>query len=88
MDWMNVYGHNIYIDDAIVGYISGDEEGNAILFISGRVFAHMTPEGKIIINDVKVGHIDDGGDVYLHNKLVGEVDATNDIRFYGQKLKV
>jgi hypothetical protein len=84
---MNVYGHNIYIDDSLVGYISGGEDGNGILFVSGRVFAHMNPEGAIIINDVKVGHIDDGGDVYLHNKLVGEVDATNDIRFYGDKLK-
>ena len=88
MDWMNVYGHNIYIDDSLVGYISGDQDGNAILFISGRKFAMMDSEGKILINNVKVGHIDDGGDVYLHNKLVGEVDATSDIRFYGQKLKV
>jgi hypothetical protein len=88
MDWMNVYGHNIYIDDNLVGYISGDQDGNAILFVSGRKFGMMDPEGAIIINGIKVGHIDDGGDVYLHNKLVGEVDATNDIRFYGAKLKM
>jgi hypothetical protein len=87
MDWMNVYGHNIYIDDDLVGYISGDQDGNAILFISGKKFALMNNEGGISMADVKVGYIDDGGDIYLHNRYVGEVDATNDMRFYGAKLR-
>ncbi|MCH3909429.1 MAG: hypothetical protein LKF75_04440 [Bacilli bacterium] len=88
MDWMSVYGHNIYIDDTLVGYISHDQEGTAILFISGRKFAEIDEEGHISMNDVEVGYIDDGGDVYLHNRYVGEVDPTNDIRFYGAKLKM
>jgi hypothetical protein len=87
MDWMNVYGHNIYIDDSLVGYISSNGEGGAILFISGHKFADMDEQGKISINGAAVGYIDDGGDVYLHERYVGEVDATNDIRFYGAKLK-
>jgi hypothetical protein len=87
MDWMNVYGHNIFIDDALVGYISSNGEGGAILFISGHKFADMDETGKISISGSKVGYIDDGGDVYLHEKYVGEVDAQNDIRFYGEKLR-
>jgi hypothetical protein len=86
MDWMGVYEHNIYIDDALVGYISGDQDGNAILFISGRKFAMLSPEGSITMGGKEVGYIDDGGDIYLNQKLVGEVDATNDLRFYGDKL--
>lgn len=87
MDWMGVYGHNIFIDDKLVGYISGDQDGNAILFISGRKFAQMDAEGAITMNGVEVGYIDDGGDVYLHDKYVGEVDPSNDIRFYGTRLR-
>jgi hypothetical protein len=92
MDWMCVYGHNIYIDDGLVGYISDDQDGEAILFISGKKFATMDPEGIIYmgndVDEVEVGYIDDGGDVYFHKKHVGEVDSTNDIRFNGDELKV
>jgi hypothetical protein len=84
MDWMGVYGHNIFIDDSLVGYISSNGEGGAILFISGHKFAEMDEQGQISINGTPVGYIDDGGD---DNRYVGEVDATNDIRFYGEKLK-
>ena len=87
MDWMGVYGHNIFIDDSLVGYISSNGEGGAILFISGHKFAEMDEQGQISINGTPVGYIDDGGDVYLHDRYVGEVDATNDVRFYGAKLK-
>jgi hypothetical protein len=89
MDWIGVYGHNIYIDDRLVGYISGNQQdGNAILFISGHKFAVLTAEGEIDINAQKVGLIDNGGDVYFKKKLVGEIDSKNDLRFYGSKLKI
>ncbi len=89
MDWTEVYGHNIYIDDRLVGYISGNQaDGNAILFISGHEFAGLSSEGVIAMDGLKVGYIDDSGDVYLRKKLVGEVDPKNDIRFYGTKLAV
>ena len=84
---MSVYGHNIYIDDSLVGYISSNGEGGAILFISGRKFAEMDEQGKITIAGGIVGYIDDGGDVYFQNRYVGEIDASNDVRFYGAKLK-
>jgi hypothetical protein len=86
MDCTCVYGHNIYIDDQLVGYISGDQEGNAALFVSGHLFARMTSDGDITINKELVGYIDDGGDIYLHDKLVGEVDPRNDLRFKGSRL--
>lgn len=89
MDWMGIYGHNIFIDDALVGYISDDQtDGNAIIFISGKKFATLSSEGDILMADKKVGLIDDGGDVYLNHRLVGEVDAENNLRFYGDKLSI
>jgi hypothetical protein len=51
MDWMGVYGHNIFIDDSLVGYISSNGEGGAILFISGHKFAEMDEQGQISINE-------------------------------------
>jgi hypothetical protein len=86
MDCTCVYGHNVYIDNVIVGYVSPDKEGNALIYISGHLFCRMTSEGDITINGEVVGYIDDGGDVYLHEKLVGEVDPSNDIRFKGNRL--
>jgi hypothetical protein len=83
VDWISLYGHNIYIDDTLVGYISGNQkDGNAILFVSGRRFADLTAEGDILINGAKVGNIDSSGDVFLKKRLVVEVNAKNDISFY------
>jgi hypothetical protein len=86
MDCTCAYGHNIYIDDELVGYVAGDRDGNADLYISGHRFAKMSSEGIITINGEKVGFVDDGGDVYLHDKLVGELDPSNDLRFKGSRL--
>lgn len=88
MDWSNVFGHNIYIDDELVGYISSDHDGGAILFVGGRQFAELDNEGIIYIQGREVGYIDDNGELYIVHKLMGEVDAWNDIRLYGDKLKV
>jgi hypothetical protein len=86
MDCTCVYGHNIYIDNQLVGYISSDSDGNALLYVSGHLFARMTSDGSITINGEEVGYVDDGGDIYLHDKLVGEVDPQNDFRFKGARL--
>ena len=86
MDCTMTFGHNIFIDDRLVGYIASNHDGSATLFINGRRFADLSSEGIISVDEKQMGHIDDGGDVYLHDFLVGEVDASNDVRFYGDEL--
>ena len=80
------YGHNIFIDDNLVGYIDGLEDGNGMLYISGHRFARISSEGIITINGEKVGYVEDGGDIYLHDKLVGSVGPSNDFLFVGKRL--
>lgn len=80
------YGHNVYIDSKLVGYISELDDGDAAIYISGNKFARLTAEGLILIGGKEVGEIDDGGDVYLNNRLVGELTPQNDILLFGDKL--
>lgn len=81
------YGKNVYIDDALVGYVERLEGGDGCIYISGKRFARLTYEGEILIQGREVGYIDEVGDVYLNDSLVGELTPQNDIRFYGSKLK-
>jgi hypothetical protein len=86
MDCTFTFGHNIYIDDTLVGYISSNHDGSATLFMEGNKFASLSSDGLIEVDNKRMGHIDEGGDVYLHDILVGEIDPSNDLRFYGNKL--
>lgn len=86
MDCTMTFGHNIYIDDSLVGYIGSNHDGSATLFIQGRKFAGLSSEGDISVDGKKMGHIDDNGDLYVHNTLVGEIDETDGIRFFGSAL--
>ncbi len=80
------YGHNVYIDSKLVGYISELDDGDAAIYVSGNKFARLTAEGIVLISGKRVGEIDDAGDVYLNGKLVGEITPQNDIRLFSEKL--
>lgn len=86
MDCTMVFGHNIFIDDKLVGYIGSNHDGSATLFLGGKKFADFSSEGSIDVDGKKMGHITDEGDVLLHNIVVGEIDSSNDIRFSSQEL--
>ena len=87
MDCTGLYGHDVYIDKKLVGYIAGgQEDGNAMIWISRKKFAGFDSEGILFINGEEVGYIDDDGDIYLRSKYVGEINANNDMVFYGAKL--
>ena len=53
---IDCFGHNIYIDKELVGYIQENE-----LIITGRKFADITDDGIISFGTKEVGFIDDDG---------------------------
>ena len=86
---MNVhflFNNNVYIDEALVGYIDPIGDGDAAIWISKKKFARLTAEGEILISGKLVGYIEDNGDVFFGDKLVGEITPQNDIKFYGKAL--
>ena len=77
MLFIDCFGHNIYVDKQLIGYIGENE-----LIISGRKFADMSDDGIISINNNEVGYIDDDGTIIIRDKEVGFVDGNNDFIFY------
>lgn len=71
------YGHNIYIDNELVGYINRNE-----LIISGRKFADITDEGIISFGQKQLGYVDDDGSIIINDKEVGYIDGDNNFVFY------
>lgn len=71
------FGHNIYIEDKLVGYINENE-----LIISGHKFADITDDGVISFGEKKIGFIDDDGSIIINNREVGYIDADNNFVFY------
>ena len=51
---IDCFGHNIYIDKELVGYIQENE-----LIITGRKFADITDDGIISFGTKEIGFIDD-----------------------------
>lgn len=80
------YGHNVYIDDNCVGYITKNKFEEGEIYISGHLFAKISDDGIITIDKEKVGYVDESEDIYLHDKLVGEVTPQYDFKFFGSKL--
>ena len=74
---IDCYGHNIYIDEDLVGYIQTNE-----LIISGRKFADITDDGIISFGEKKLGFIDDDGSIIINNREVGYIDGENNFVFY------
>lgn len=77
MLFIDCFGHNIYVDKQLVGYIGENE-----LIISGKKFADLSDEGIISFNDKEVGYIDDDGTIFINDNEVGYVNGSNDFIFY------
>lgn len=86
MNFVYCYGRNVYIDDELVGYITKDQDGAGVIYISGHLFCRVSDDGVFTINGEKVGYIDDDEDIYLHDKWVGEVTPQYDLKFDGDEL--
>ncbi len=76
MLFIDCFGHNIYVNKQLVGYIGENE-----LIISGKKFADLSDDGVISINKKEVGYIDDDGTIIIRDKEVGYVDGNNDFIF-------
>lgn len=74
---INCFGHNIYIDDQLVGYIQENE-----LIISGKKFADITDDGVISFGQKELGYIDDDGTIIIKDREVGYIDGNNDFIFF------
>ena len=77
------YGHNIYIDEELVGYINRNE-----LIISNKKFADITDEGVISMNGNEVGFVDDDGSIIINKREVGYIDGDNNFVFYKTMAKL
>lgn len=86
LDCTPSYGHDVYIDDQLVGYIERLGDGDAAITISGKNFARLTSDGILLRNGTKIGEIGDAGEIYFNTRQVGEIDANNDFVFYGDEL--
>lgn len=64
-DCVPCYGHDVYIDDNIVGYVERLGDGDAAITISGKDFARLTSDGKIVRNGEQVGDISMDGMIYF-----------------------
>ena len=73
---IDCFGHNIYIDKELVGYIQENE-----LIIAGRKFADITDDGIISFGQKEVGFIDDDGSIIINDREVGYIDADNNFVF-------
>ena len=76
MLFIDCFGHNIYVNKQLVGYIGENE-----LIISGKKFADLSDDGVISINKKEAGYIDDDGTIIIRDKEVGYVDGNNDFIF-------
>ena len=76
MLFIDCFGHNIYVNKQLVGYIGENE-----LIISGKKFADLSDDGVISINKKEGGYIDDDGTIIIRDKEVGYVDGNNDFIF-------
>ena len=71
------FGHNIYVEKQLIGYIQENE-----LIISGKKFADITDDGVISFNQKEVGFIDDDGSIIIKDREFGYIDGNNDFIFY------
>lgn len=74
---IDCFGHNIYIDNELVGYIHENE-----LIISGRKFVDITDDGVISFAHKELGYVDDDGSIIINDKEVGYIDGDNNFVFY------
>lgn len=74
---IDCFGHNIYVDKQLIGYITENE-----IIISGRKFADLSDDGVITYDNKEIGFIDDDGTIMIKGNEVGYIDGNNDFIFY------
>ena len=74
---IDCFGHNIYIEDNIVGYLKDN-----VLIIGGKKFADITDEGIIYFDGKEKGYVEDDGSIIINDKEVGYINGSNDFVFY------
>ena len=74
---IDCFGHNIYIDKNLVGYIQENE-----LIISGKKFADISDDGVISFGQKELGYVDDDGSIIIKDREVGYIDGNNDFIFF------
>ena len=74
---IDCFGHNIYIEDNIVGYLKDNT-----LIIGGKKFADITDEGIISFDGKEKGYVEDDGSIIINDKEVGYINGSNDFVFY------
>ena len=74
---IDCFGHNIYVERQLIGYIQENE-----LIISGKKIADISDDGVISFNDKEIGFIDDDGSIIIKEREVGYIDGNNDFVFY------
>ena len=74
---IDCFGHNIYVDNQMIGYLQENE-----LIISGKKFADITDDGIISFNQKEIGYVDDDGTIIIKDREVGYINGSNDFVFY------
>ncbi len=74
---IDCFGHNIYVNDQLIGYIQENE-----LIISGKKFADLSDDGIISFNQKEIGYIDDDGTIIIKDREVGYINGSNDFVFF------
>ncbi len=74
---VDCFGHNIIINDNIVGYIKDNE-----LIINKKTFATITDDGVIYLDGIERGFVDDDGSIIINGNEVGYINGNNDFVFY------
>lgn len=71
------FGHNIYVNDVLVGYITDNK-----LMMNKKVFATITDDGIISVGDNEIGFVDDDGSIIINDQEVGYINSNNDFIFH------
>ncbi len=80
MDFKAIFGHDVYVDDNRVGYVSASRGNNASIFFGGSKLGTLTSEGVIELKGIPFGHIEDNKTVFIRNKKAGIIDEKFDMR--------
>jgi len=82
MLFSRIFGHKVFIDKDLVGYISPDGD----MFSDGYKFGVLTEYGEIYIHDEYVGYIDDNDNIICDDINNGYVSPSNDLVFASLEL--
>ncbi len=80
MDFKVIFGHDVYVDNNRVGYVSSSRGSSASIFFGGSKLGVLTSEGVIELKGIPFGHIEENMIVFIRNKKAGKIDEKHDIR--------